>query len=84
MNICVAGEIMMLVSHMTEICHGKEYAELSMISQNEICRGTKSAVGNAHVSIQKNMYNNISGLHTNMDMSKGSTYTHRDDRLWMI
>ena len=78
MHISFAGEIMILVSHMSEIRPEKDYPELSAICPNEMHYGTQSVVGNASVSIQRNRYNDISRLHTDRDVCKESTDTSKE------
>ncbi len=63
----------MLVSRMSEIRPEKDYPELSAICPNEMHYSTKSVVGNASVSIQRNRYNYISRLHVDRDACKGNT-----------
>ena len=77
MHISFVGEIMILVSHVSEIRPGEDYPELSAICPNEMHYGTKSTVGNASVSIQRNRYNDIFRLHTDRDVCKESTDTSR-------
>jgi hypothetical protein len=45
--IRVGDDIMILVSHISEIRPKKDYPELSAICPNEMRYGTKSVVGNA-------------------------------------
>ena len=68
---------MILVSHISEIRLEKDYPESSAICPNEMRYGTKSVVGNASVSIQRNRSNDISRLHTDRDVCKGRTDTSK-------
>ena len=69
---------MILVSYISEIRPERDYPESSAICPNEMHYGTKSVVGNASVSIQRNRSNDISRLHTDRDVCKESTDTSKE------
>ena len=78
MHINFAGEIMILVSHISGIRPEKDYPELSAICPNEMRCGTKSTVGNVPAPIQKVRNKGISRLHTDRDVCKESTDTSKE------
>ncbi len=63
---------------MSEIRSERDYPEFSVICPNEMHHGTKFTVGNASVFIQRNRYNDISRLHADRDVCKGSTGTPKE------